>query len=270
MTNASVQVRSGARKALITGASLGIGLEMARLFAADKTDLVLVARSTDKLEALASELARQYGISASVYGADLAEAGAAKKLFARVKADGHVIDDLVNNAGFGQYGAFLDLDPEEELRMLQLNIVALTELTRLFAGDMATRSSGRILNVASTAAFQPGPLMAAYYASKAYVLSFSEALANELADHGITVTALCPGPTRSGFQAKAQLEGSRILSMGLMDSVVVARQGYRAFKSGKPVVITGLLNNLFAQSVRVTPRCLVTKMSRLVANQKEA
>lgn len=261
---------SAPRTALITGASLGIGLDFARLFAADKINLILVARSADKLEVLAKELRTAHQVQVTVIPADLTEMHAAAKLHAKVVSLGLSVDYLVNNAGFGQYGPYLSLDAQEEARMLQLNIIALTELTRVFAQDMAKRRFGGILNVASTAAFQPGPLMAGYYASKAYVLSYSEALANELKDVGISVTAVCPGPTRSGFQEAAKMEGSRMLQMGMMDSATVAAQGYRAFHRKQPVIITGLTNNLLAQSIRLTPRCLVTKISRAIASRKGA
>jgi short-subunit dehydrogenase len=201
---------------------------------------------------------------------DLAVPGAAAELVARVAALGLTIDVLVNNAGVGTYGRFTEIDATDDARMLQLNMVFLTELTRLVAVDMKRRRRGRILNVASTAAFQPGPMMATYYATKAYVLSLSEALASELADDGITVTAVCPGPTLSGFQAQAKMEGARMLKLLPMTSAQVARQAVRALERGSAVKITGLVNNLLAQSVRVTPRWLVTRLSRFFAARATA
>lgn len=252
---------------LITGASLGIGLELAKLFAASGHDVVLAARSVAKLEALAAELRKAHGIKAHVIGSDLSKPGAAAALYAEIARRGIAVDVLVNNAGYGLYGAFLEVSPEEETQMLQLNMVALTELSRLAAIDMAKRGRGRILNIASTAAFQPGPLMAAYYASKAYVLSLSEALSSELAGQGVTVTALCPGPTRSGFQDKARMHGSRLLTMGLMDAESVARAGYKAVMTGKAVAIPGASNWILAQSVRFMPRCLVRSVSHFVSGR---
>src|SRR5206468_12638550 len=173
------------------------------------------------------------------------------------------IEVLVNNAGFGLGGEFAETEVTRELEMIQVNIAALTHLTKLFLPAMIRRRSGRILNVASTAAFQPGPLMAVYYATKAYVLSFSEAIADELRDSGVTVTALCPGPTDTGFAVAARLESSRLFNMAKpMSSAAVARVGYEAMKRGKRVVIPGMRNKLLAQSIRVTPRRMVTTFVR--------
>jgi len=268
MSTKTAVTQTSRQTALITGASLGIGLELARLFARDGNDLILVARSESKLQELARELEAAHDIKVTVIAADLAVPGAAAALHAKVLGGGATVDYLVNNAGYGLYGRFLTLDPSEEAQMLQLNMVFLTEATRLFAADMASRRRGRILNVASTAAFQPGPLMATYYATKAFVLSFSEALANELRDDGVTVTALCPGPTRSGFQAKAKMEGSRLLSLGMMDAAPVAAIGYRALHRGQAVVVAGVSNCIMTQALRLTPRTLVTRISRYVSEQK--
>ncbi len=181
--------------ALVTGASGGIGLDLAKLFAAGGYDLILVARSADKLEQIGADFRTKYGIGVQVVVKDLAVAGGAKELFAQAPQ----CDVLVNNAGFATYGKFIDQDLNEELRLLHINIVTLTELTRYYLSGMIERKKGRILNLASTAGFQPGPLMAVYYASKAYVLSFSEAIANELHGTGVTVTCLAPGATKTGF-----------------------------------------------------------------------
>lgn len=251
------------RTALITGASSGIGLELARLFAADKWDLALVARSEGKLKELASELQSAHGITVRVVAADLAKPGAADEVMARL--EGVEIEALVNNAGFGTAGEFTKADLHAQLEMIQVNIAALTHLTRLALPAMVGRRRGAILNVASTAAFQPGPLMAVYYATKAYVLSFSEAIAEELRDSGVTVTALCPGPTATGFASAAQMESSKLFTMTRpAESKDVARAGYEGMKSGKRIVIPGIRNKVMAQSIRISPRRLVTAIVRKV------
>jgi len=198
--------------ALVTGASSGIGLELARLFAGDGHDLVLVARSEGRLREIGEQLETAHGITATVVASDLSKPNAARDLVEALRAALIEIDVLVNNAGFGLSGAFIDNDPRTQLDMLQVNVVALTELTRLLLPPMVARRSGRILNVASTAAFAPGPLAAVYGATKAYVLSFSEAIGEELRHSGVTVTALCPGPTQSGFSAAAGAGSTRSYS----------------------------------------------------------
>ena len=248
--------------ALITGASSGIGLELARLCARDGHNVVLVARTEPKLRELAVEL-QKLGVTAHVVVSDLAKPVAAVAIAASVKHLGIDVDILMNNAGLGLGGPFIGSDLQRELEMIQVNIVALTQLTKLLLAPMVARKRGYILNVASTAAFQPGPLMAVYYATKAYVLSFSEAIADELSGSGVTVTALCPGPTETGFAAEAKMTGSRLFTMMRpMSPAKVARAGYRAMKAGRRVVIPGLRNKLLAQSVRVSPRRLVTKIVR--------
>ena len=207
--------------ALITGASSGIGLELARIFASHRHDVVLVARTESKLRELARECEAS-GVRAHVIPADLSKAGAAQTVVDGVAALGLEIDVLVNNAGLGRYGPFIDMAPGSELEMIQVNVVALTELTRRFLPAMVARRRGRILNVASTAAFLPGPLMAVYYATKAYVLSFSEAIANELEGTGVTVTAFCPGPVDSGFQGGREARG---LQARRQDADDLARRG---------------------------------------------
>jgi short-subunit dehydrogenase len=186
-------------------------------------------------------------------------------VFDRVTNAGLRVDILVNNAGSGLGGAFAETDLATELRMINLNVTALTHLTKLFLPGMLERGAGRILNVASTAAFVPGPFMAVYYATKAYVLSFSEALAEELTGTGVTVTALCPGPTATGFQSAARIEGARLFRMpGVSDAATVARLGFSGLMRGKRIVIPGLLNKLLPQIVRVSPRRLVTLVSRFL------
>ncbi|HEV2707493.1 MAG TPA: SDR family oxidoreductase [Pyrinomonadaceae bacterium] len=256
--------------ALVTGASGGIGEELARLLAADGHNLVLVARRRDKLESLAAELSQRHGIRARALAADLARTQAPQEIFAELRDAGEAIDVLINNAGFGSYGLFAETDARTELDLLQVNIVALTHLTKLFLPMMIARRRGRIMNVASTAAFQPGPLMAVYYASKAYVLSFSEALSNETEGTGVTVTALCPGPTETGFVAAAGLGESKLFDRAVMDARTVAEEGYRAMLSGKPVVIPGLRNALMARAARIAPHSLVMKVVRRIQEQRKS
>lgn len=258
---------SDRKTALITGASSGIGLVLARIFAREGHNLVLVARSADKLRQLASELEKAHTTRSLILAADLSEPGAAAYVLDQTTRANIAVDILVNNAGFGQYGFFADNDLEECLRQIQLNVTTLTHLTRLYLPEMierarAERTTGRILNVASTAAFQPGPLMAVYFATKAYVLHFSEALANELEGTAVTVTCLCPGATATEFHKRANATGMRLLTMGTMDARTVAEDGYRALMAGKPVVISGFKNWLVAQSVRFSPRRLVTAIAR--------
>src|SRR5437870_7149122 len=253
--------------ALITGASSGIGLDLARLFAKDGHDVVLVARSEGKLREIAAELERDFGMTAHVIVADLAKPDAPQTLVAQLPVD---VDVLVNNAGFGVLGPFVETDLAKELEMIQVNVVALTHLTKLLLPPMVARRRGRVLNVASTAAFQPGPLMAVYYATKAYVLSFSEAIADELRDSGVTVTALCPGPTETGFAAVADMTTARLFNIAKpMGSAEVARAGYAAMWRGRRVVIPGIKNKLLTQSIRVSPRRMVTTIVRKLQESRQ-
>ena len=255
--------------ALITGASSGIGHDLTRLFARDGWDVVLVARSEEKLRELAAELTKTHGIAAHVIVADLARPDAAAGIVKMLTDRGLTIDALVNNAGLGLTGPFVETDLRGELEMIQVNVVALTQLTKLLLPGMVARKRGRILNVASTASFQPGPLMAVYYATKAYVLSFSEALSEELRHTGVTVTALCPGPTETGFVAAAGVGPSRLFSlMRPASSASVARTGYEAMKRGRRVVVHGLRNKLLVQSVRTSPRRLVTFIVRKLQEKR--
>ena len=250
--------------ALITGASGGIGLELARLFGADGHDLVLVARRRDELERLAAELEGRHQIRARVLARDLSQPGVPQGIYDELGREGVSVDALVNNAGFGSYGLFAETDARTELDLLQVNVVALTHLTKLFLPGMIQRRRGYVMQVASTAAFQPGPLMAVYYASKAYVLSFSEALSNECRGTGVVVSALCPGPTETGFVAAARMEKSKLFEANVMDARTVAEAGYRGMLEGKRVVIPGLKNALLARTVGFFPRGLVTKVVRRV------
>jgi len=249
--------------ALITGASAGIGRELAKLFAKDGYRVVLAARNGARLGQFADELQRQFSISVKAFALDLGSASAPQFLFDQVERENIGIDVLVNNAGYGKLGAFADVPLEESLGQIELNITALTHLTKLFFGPMLERKSGKILNVASTAGFQPGPLMAVYYATKAYVVSFSEALANELRGSGVTVTCLCPGATDTEFQKRAGAEESLLFRiLRPMTAKAVAHHGYRALMKGKPLVISGLKNWLLAESLRISPRRAVTAVSR--------
>ena len=256
--------------ALITGASGGIGYELAKLFAKDHHNLVLVARNGSRLAQVADELQRQFGITVKTFALDLAEPAAPQSLFAQLQSAGVAVDILVNNAGYGRYGEFAEVSLEDNLGQIQLNVTALTELTKLFLGPMLERRSGKIMNVASTAGFQPGPLMAVYYATKAYVISFSEALANELADKGIVVTCLCPGATETGFAGRAGNDATRLFkNLRPMDAKAVARAGYRGLLKGKTLVIPGFRNSLVAESIRVSPRKMATAVSRWISERAD-
>lgn len=249
--------------ALITGASSGIGLELARIMARNGHELVLAARNKAELERIAAELTAQYGAKVHVVASDLSQPEAPQALYDAVQALGVPVGVLVNNAGFSTSGRFAEIEPSADLNMLALNIVALTHLTRLFLPGMIARKSGRVLNVASTAAFQPGPFMACYYASKAYVLSFSEAIAEELRGTGVTVTTLCPGPTATNFAKRANVEGSPLFaSRPVMGAAEVADIGYRATMLGKTVAVAGLMNWLTALSVRFAPRAWIPRIVR--------
>ena len=250
------------KTALISGASGGIGYELALLFARDRFDCILVARSHDRLEALAARMESEFRVKTLVLPKDLSKPAAVEEIFRDVSAASMQVDVLVNNAGFPVFGLFAETNLETEMEMLLVNVVALTKLTKLFLKGMTERRYGRILNLASTAAFEPGPLMAVYYASKAYVLSFSEALANELRGTGVTVTALAPGPTRTGFQKRGQLEDSRLVQGEIADARSVAQAGYRGLMAGKTIVIPGFTNKLIPWIVRVSPRGVVTRVVR--------
>ncbi len=257
--------------ALITGASSGIGLELAKLFAQDGYDLVLLARRREKLEALGGELARRHGIRSRTIGADLADPAAPAQIFRQLEVASVAVDVVVNNAGFGALGPFATTDLETERRMIQVNIGALTHLTKLFLPGMLARRRGRILNVASTAGFVPGPLMAVYYATKAYVISFSEALVEELRGSGVSVTVLCPGPTRTEFQTVAHMESARLFRLpGVMDAAAVARAGYAGLMAGKRMVVPGLVNRLTPLVIRLSPRGMVARVVRLFQEKVRA
>lgn len=243
--------------ALITGATIGIGYELAKQFAARKYNLILVARNEILLKERVEEFSQQYGVSASYFSIDLGKQGAAHELYKKVTDAGLTVDVLVNNAGFALLGEFAETDLATELEMIEVNVVTLTVLTKLFLKDMLTRKTGKILNVASTAAFQSGPLMAVYYASKAYVLYFSEAVGFELRNSGITVTTLCPGPTRTYFQKRAHVDKHLVARFGTMDPDKVAEIGFRGLMRGRRIVIPGLMNKLGVLSSKFLPRRLI-------------
>lgn len=248
--------------ALVTGASRGIGYELARVLAEAGWDAVLLARDEPRLRQVAEELEEGFGIRARVIAADLADPGAARRVFDELDGEGLRVDLLVNNAGFGSSGPFAEADLARERDMVRVNVGAVTELTGLFLPGMLERDRGGVLNVASTAAFQPGPFMAVYFASKAYVLSFTEALAEELRGTGVRATALCPGPTATSFQERADMGDSALSgqgTVGLMDPERVARAGYSGWRRGRRRVVPGVLNWLGTVAVRFVPTALVLR-----------
>jgi short-subunit dehydrogenase len=247
--------------ALVTGASAGIGRELARLAAKDGHDLVLVARRRERLEELAAELTAAHGVQVTVIASDLSERAAPADIAERLRATGTHIDFLINNAGFGSCGPFAQAVLEREVEMIHLNIRALVQLTHQFLPDMLRRKCGRILNVASVAGFVPGPYMATYYASKAFVISFTEALSAELLGTGVTITASCPGPTETEFGAVAGSTKTKLFQRGVATAAPVALHAYRAMMAGKVVAIPGLMNKLIAQSTRIAPRAWLLAIS---------
>jgi hypothetical protein len=254
--------------ALVTGASAGLGKELAGLFAADGHDVVLVARSVAKLEELASELVKAHGIQAHVVAADLGEPAAGTNVVEQTNGRGLTIDFLVNNAGFGSNGAFLDLDLAREIQMIDVNIRALVELTHHLARPMRTRGWGRIMNIASTAGFQPGPYMATYYATKAFVVSFTEALAFELQGTGVSVTCHCPGATATEFAATAGNDKTRLFQRsGVADARSVATHAYRAMMKGQVLSVHGALNWIGMEALRLSPRA-VTRTVAATLNKR--
>lgn len=254
-----------AQTALITGASSGLGYEFARLAARDGFDLVLLARGETKLQEVAHELRSAHGVRVHALAKDLSEDTAAAEIQAATEAMGLRISVLINNAGFAQFGPLIESEVVETLALLHTNMISLTMLCRLYGADMVKAKSGKIMNVASTAAFQPGPLMAAYYASKAYVLSLSEALHLEMEGSGVTVTALCPGLTRTAFLTRGTMADSGFsANPWVMDAAPVAAAGYRAMKSGKAVCIPGIWNRIFGFGTRFVTRSTAARAARRV------
>jgi short-subunit dehydrogenase len=255
--------------AVITGASTGIGRELALVCAGAGYDVVLIARNAQALETLAAEIGSNNGTVVRVLPADLSIAGAPGEILRTLQDILPDVEILINNAGFGLRGFFSTLDTARQMEMIQVNISALTHLTRLFLPSLLARGKGRILNVASTAAFQPGPLMTVYYATKAYVLSFSEALHNEVRDRGVTVTTLCPGPTATEFQERAGMSGTKLFGGGrVMDAKSVARIGFDAMMAGRPAVIAGRLNAFVAFMTRFVPRQFAANLARRLQERR--
>ncbi len=255
--------------ALITGGSVGIGFELAQLFAADGYDLILVARRQDRLESAAILIEGKYRIKPVTIALDLTDAASPQQLLDSVNALGIEIEFLVNNAGFGLGGQFSETSLDRELQMIQLNVTSLVHLTKLFMQPMIKRKHGRIMNVASTAAFQPGPLMSIYYATKAFVLSFSQAIDEELRNTGVSVTCLCPGPVHTEFAATAGLHETRLFTQAsIAGAEDVARYGYRAMMKGKRIAIPGPLNKAMVQVERFLPRALITRVARKVQENR--
>jgi short-subunit dehydrogenase len=246
--------------ALITGASSGIGAELARLAAGGGYDLVLVARNRAELEALGTELSGAHGIAVRVVAADLSNSAAADAIFDATRD--LTVEILINNAGFGLRGAYAETDWNAEARMMQVNMTSPARLTKLYLQGMIERRSGRILNVVSTAAFVPGPFMAMYYASKAFLLSLSESIANEVQGTGVTVTALCPGPTRTHFDSAAGISDSKLFDGPVMTAAEVARIGFDAMMAGKVQVIAGARNLWMIRGARLAPRTMLANITR--------
>jgi short-subunit dehydrogenase len=256
-------------RTLITGASTGIGAALAMVFAEHGHDLILVARNREKLQARAIEIERSHKVKVAWFTEDLADPGGPARVHRCVSAEGLAVENLVNNAGVGLYGQFVNTDLDAELKMIQLNVTSVVELTKRFLPGMVQKQHGRVLNVASTAAFVPGPWMSIYYATKAFVLSFSDAIDYELSPKGVTVTALCPGPTESEFKVRAGSERSRLFEAFLMDAPTVARAGYDGMMKGKAVVIPGLRNKLIPLAARLIPRPMMVVLSHRAARPAE-
>jgi short-subunit dehydrogenase len=254
---------------LITGASVGIGYELAKQFARGKHDLMLVARNEEKLREVAGEMKAAFGVGAEVMTADLSDPAAPRQLVERL--GGRAVDVLVNNAGFGAIGRFDQVELARQLEMIQVNVAALVHLTHLLLPGMVARGRGGVLNVASTASFQPGPWMAVYYASKAFVLSFSEALGVELRKTGVKVTALCPGPTQSEFRQRAKMEDSPVFKSSMIpvaSAEEVAAAGYRGFVRGKRIVVPGVMNRLGILGAKWAPRGAVARVAGRINRAK--
>ncbi|MBU0904762.1 MAG: SDR family oxidoreductase [Firmicutes bacterium] len=252
------------KTALITGATSGLGYEFVQLLAKEQYNLIVVARNEEKLLSIKSEFPL---LNVTTIPMDLSKPGSVRKLVEEIQEKELQVDVLINNAGFGLLGKFDELNVEKQLEMIQLNISALTELTHAFLPQMKKQKFGQIMNVASTAAFQPGPMMAVYYATKAYVLSFSEALVEELAGTGVTVTTLCPGATKTNFGSVANVEKTKMFSKA-MDATTVAALGYNGMKNGKRVVITGGSNKIGATAAKFLPRSTAAKIAKYVAGDK--
>lgn len=253
---------------LITGASSGIGMELAKLFAYDGYNLVLIARRRMQLEKLAFELTNKYSVKITIITKDLSQPESPDEIFKELKDKSIQIDILVNCAGTQIYGEFQKKDIEKELQLIQINIVSLTQLTKLAMEGMLKRGSGKILNIGSTGSFAPAPLNAIYCATKAYVLNFSEGIAKDLEGTGISVTTLCPGATRTEFAEKAKMQNTRMFNLSVMSAEKVAQIGYKALFRGKRVKVAGMLNKLIVFSTRLIPRGLVLKTGKILMSSK--
>ncbi|PZQ15871.1 MAG: short-chain dehydrogenase [Ancylobacter novellus] len=257
------------RTVLVTGASSGIGVELARLFAGNGDRLILTARREDRLKALAEELTAKHSVQVSIFPADLIKPDGVKKLAIEIGRKGHVVDVLVNNAGFGLRGKFAKLPLDRQLEMVQVNVTAATALAGIFLPGMLARGKGGILNVASLAAFQAGPDMAVYYATKAYLLSLSEALHEEAREKGVTVTALCPGPVPTEFGEVAKMGDAALFKTGVVSAVDVAKAGFDGFQEGRAIVIPGALPKLGAFGTRLLPRGVARRLAQELQRVKE-
>ena len=247
---------------LITGASSGLGMELAKLFAADGSDLVLVARREDRLNELADKLRADHGVNVHVLPKDLSQKSAPEEIYNHLENAGIQIDVVVNNAGFGNKGHVTDLDTNLQLDMIQVNLVALFHLTRLFLPGIIERGHGGVLNVGSLAGFQPGPNLAVYFATKAFVLSLTEALAEEVSNPNIKISCLAPGPVKTEFGEKSDLEDSLLFKVSLMEMEPVVKAGYEGFRKGQTIVIPGLKQQIVPFLNRFTPRLLVRKIAK--------
>lgn len=256
------------RNALVTGATSGIGYELSRLLASNGFNLVLVARNQKRLEEVQQELSLDFSINTEIIPKDLALPSAPKEIFNELQQKSIHIDILVNNAGFNEYGPFSATDMAKEIQMLQVNIASLTSLTKLFLPGMMAQHYGKILNLGSTGSFAPGPLNAVYCATKAYVLSFSEAIAEELQGTGVTVTVLCPGATRTEFAQRAQMEDVKIFQGRVMSAKRVAEIGYNALMMGNITMVAGWSNQLTMLSLRLIPRIMVARISKRMMMRK--
>ncbi len=250
--------KSAPKTVLITGATSGIGLALARRFARESYNLIIVARSESELQTVKAALELEFKIMVTTMVKDLSKEGAAAEVYDTIHHSDTIVDVLVNNAGYAEYGLFHDIPLANELSLVQLNLVTMTTLLKLFSDEMIARKSGKILNVGSTAAFMPGgPLMSVYYATKAFMLSLTEAMAKELHGTGVAISILCPGATKTRFQDTAKINDTLIIRMGMMSAETVADVGYRGLMSGKTIIVPGILNKAMVQVLRISPRKLV-------------
>lgn len=257
------------KTALITGASNGLGYDLASVFAENGYNVVLVARNKDKLLDLANQARQMFGVSAHVIPKDLSQPGAPSEIFKELQSKKINVDVLVNNAGFGLLGQFGYSDPAEQINMLDLNVMAPVRLTTLFLPAMLEKKSGRILNIASTAGFQPGPFMSGYYASKAFLVNFTAGLAEEVRDRGVTVSVLCPGPMATGFRARAGIKQPTLFAtLADIDSRITARSGFEGLMAGKGIIIPGFFNKLGMLAGRIMPMTLMARILGSIQKQR--